>query len=671
MMRKYCVVFLLCFTLFAYLVMPAAAAEVVRPNLEVLPKRDVYTDIAVALQDIPGATMDQYRKDESKTAPEFITAVEYGCNGSKENSGNYGLYVYVYNPSGKEIVSYRSTITLATSFSVQAETDIFSASVLDWKPMGLVTKSVSNKEGYEGTLYKFRVNMDYPEKMTQGKHRRYDIADVTLYYADGTKYAVDVGNALNCSDYANESTYTAEWKDIDTLELQVTPVVYRHMTDSTVNTQVNSVYFRVPEKYWQQVNGKDVYDLVEIKATWQQKRTTPVLVTIDQALYKEYLEREVIGKNISDISLRPERSLYCDLVYDKPFGSDTGTWWANGWYFNPYDNDVYHVDVSHRQNELQALYWMFYKTVDADKGLKGAKVTAQEVLDYYKNCSAEQRAAMLKDLEESDKNYDTRNGTIIKSSQIINLKGREVSGFQQWLEKRAGMTFTYNDITDVSYIQVVPEEQWDTLKVLPNGVLSQEYLISVEEIEGFREKMDEMAQYNKDNPLEKDRMVILHFSVTDYETHKTAIGTNATFGGRDGYPGQAYMAVEDVFLDFKIINMTYESDVARYTVPTVMTPMDIMPGLDPSPDIGDKVSFLWGSGKDKSWFDRLADWLDSMKEQLGRVVAIVLGLVLLVVCWPLITAVLRFLASILRGVGRGANRLMDAAKRRKNKHKKE
>lgn len=663
MMRKYCAVFLLCFTLFAYLVMPTAAAEVVRPNLEVLPKRDVYTDIAVALQDIPGVTMDQYRKDESKTAPEFITAVEYGYNGSKENSGNYGLYVYVYNPSGKEIVAGKSTITLATSFSAQAETDIFSASVLDWKPMQLLTKSVSNKEGYEGTLYKFRVNMEYPEKMTQGKHRRYEIADVTLYYADGTKHAVKVGNALNCSDYANESTYTAEWKDIDTLDLEVTPVVYRHMTDSTVNTQVNSVYFRVPDKYWQQVNGEDVYDLVEIKATWQQKRTTPILVTNDAPLYNEYDSMNVIGAYLYKMATKPERSLYVD-VFGLPNDS---TLHVRKWVYNPNDRDDFRAEKG--CNEILALYWMFYKDVG---DLKEAKVTAEEVRSYYESCSAEQRAAMLKDLEESDKNYDTRNGAIIKADQLLNFKGREASDFQKWFEKWSGQTFTYDDVTDVSRIQVLTDEDWAEKKDLETEILSKAYLISEEEIGGFKEAMDKMVEDNKSNPLKKERMVILHFSVTDYETYRTVVSTEGgPFGARKFVAGNiAYMAVEDVFLDFKIIYLTYESDVDRYTVPTVMTPMDIMPGIEPSPDLADDVWTILNRDAQSFW-DKLEAWLEEMKEQLGRVVAIVLGLVLLVVCWPLITAVLRFLASILRGVGRGANRLMDAAKRRKNKHKKE
>ena len=130
------------------------------------------------------------------------------------------------------------------------------------------------------------------------------------------------------------------------------------------------------------------------------------------------------------------------------------------------------------------------------------------------------------------------------------------------------------------------------------------------------------------------------------------------------------MASEDVFLDFDIIYMAFTSDVGdRLVVPTVMSPIDIISDVTP-PAMADKVSVIIGREMQSRW-DKLKAWLEEMKEQFGRVVAIVLGLVLLAVCWPLITAVLRFLASILRGVGRGANRLMDAAKRRRNKHKKE
>ena len=126
------------------------------------------------------------------------------------------------------------------------------------------------------------------------------------------------------------------------------------------------------------------------------------------------------------------------------------------------------------------------------------------------------------------------------------------------------------------------------------------------------------------------------------------------------------MASEDVFLGFDIIYMAFTSEAGdRLVVPTVMSPIDIISGVEPYA-MADNISVIFGNAAKSFW-----DKLDELFGEFKKVLAVVLGLVLLVVCWPLITAVLRFLASILRGVGRGANRLMDAAKRRRNKHKKE
>ena len=660
MMKRAIVCALSCVMLVLYLACPLLAAEVVRPNAVAFTDSNAYADILAGSNGNTEA-MQKYLKNDTKTEPEFVTAAEYGYYGAKDNSANYRLYVYIYNPSGTALPATGNTITLATKFSDQAKTDITAAGAMSYATFKLqaAAPQTANPDEYKNTLYKYYVDLhaywtgnDAARKvdgMIVGNYRRYDISKVTI-----NGVAVTVGNSLICEGLASENK-TPVWKGIQTERLEVTPAVYRHMTDSNVNTQVNSVYFTVPDKYWAQRDGKDIYDLTEIKADWIEKRTTPMLVTIDKALNDEYVSKGVIGKNISDINPRPERSFYVGAYTDH---QKDDTYFATERYFNPNEKDP----IIRLSGCLQIfeLYWMFYQKVD---NLKDAKVTSAEMKAWYDE-HPEWHDKMLQELNASDKNYSTRYGATITADRLINIPGRDVPGIVQWWENFLGYGYDYSSISDVSPIQCLTEEDWAELKGLSDDVLSKKYLISEDEVAGFREKMDEMIEKNK--VKEKCRMVVFHFAVSDYEAYDTYVFTNGGIMPRAVYTDIAYVAQEHVFLNFDIIYMAFTSEAGdRLVVPTVMSPIDIISGVEPYA-MADNISVIFGNAAKSFW-----DKLDELFGEFKKVLAVVLGLVLLVVCWPLITAVLRFLASILRGVGRGANRLMDVAKRRRNKHKKE
>lgn len=667
-MKRICTLILLSVMLALYLASPLLAADtahVVRPNTVAYVNSSAYQDILRGLGDDPGK-MEQYKASDKKTAPEFITAAEYGFYGKRDNSANYRLYIYIYNPSGTELSATGNTITLATRFSDQAKTDIASAGALAYKTFALTPAEVTEtdetgetkkpSDDYKTTLYKYYVDLhrlwenagNGVGNMISGNSRRYDISMVTI-----GGQAINVANSLICTGLLGDPDYAMTWKDIHTLGLDVTPVVYRHMTDGEHNTQVNSVYFTVPEKYWQE----NAYELTEIMANWREKRTTPILVTNDAALNDEYVSKGVLGKNVADLDV--ERSVYAGIKGIQ--NSDRVR--VTSWVFNGKENDrvVRNKDVL----VLTALYWMFYKN---ETDLKDVKVTSAEMLEWY-NTHPDWQDKMLTD-DITNVNLNNRNGALFKKDDSISIAGRSVDGFQQWWENLLGMKYNYNNITDISSIQCITEEEWANVAALTDETMSQTYLISEDELGGFREAMKKMVADNKTG--DKRRMVVFHFAVTDYATYKCVVGAGyGPWDDRNNYHNIAYAAAEDVFLDFQIIYMTFSNDTSRLVVPTVMSPIDIIPGVDPPPDMADNIMTIWNDAV-QSWWKKLQAWFEGAKEQAGRVLAIILGLVLIAVCWPLITAALRVVASVIRGIGRGANHLLDAAKRRNtNKHKKE
>ena len=666
-MKRICTIMLLTVVLALYLASPLLAADtahVVRPNTVAYVNSSAYADILRGLGDDPGR-MEQYKVSDSKTAPEFITAAEYGFYGKRDNSASYRLYIYIYNPSGTELPAGGNTITLATKFSDQAKTDIASAGAMAYKTFPLTPAEVTEaaetekpSDDYKTTLYKYYVDLrklwenqvNGVGNMISGNSRRYDISMVTI-----GGQAINVANSLICTGLSGDPDYTTAWKDIQTLGLEVTPVVYRHMTEGEHNTQVNSVYFTVPEKYWQE----NAYELTEIMANWREKRTTPILVTNDAALHDEYVSKGVLGKSVADMSADIERSVFARVF---AYSGD-GRAVVSGWGFNRKVND--YLEYRNGGYDLPALYWMFYKS---ETNLKDVKVTAGEMLEWYNTHSDWQDKMLTDDITNVNKAH--KNGALIKKDDSISIAGRSASGFQQWWENLLGMKYNYNNITDISSIQCVTAGEWVALRGLSNADLSSKYLISEDEIDAFRDAVDDMVTaYGQGD---KRRMVVFHFAVSDYETYNCVVYTDGGFlGSRKFHDTIAYAAAEDVFLDFQIIYMTFSNDTSRLVVPTVMSSIDIIPGVDPPPDMADNIMTVWNDAV-QSWWEKMQAWFAGAKEQLGRVLAIILGLVLIAVCWPLITAVLRVVASVIRGIGRGANHLLDAAKRRNtNKHKKE
>ena len=247
--------------------------------------------------------------------------MEY-CYSYKTNlQDHYGLYLYVYNPNGYELIedSEANKVQMAVSWRTETQDGQTVTVADDYEKFGLkyCSKSVYKEE--EGALYKFRIidhvsEHDGNSILTRVNKdaRRYDISGIELHIK-GQDNAVDstVGGTFTFTGYMSgyglsgaESTLECKVTELETVRLKVESTVYRDDGSSLGKdhqNQLTSVYFAVDnsviEKYGDWKN--ETLGLQKVKAEWWEYKTQPIIVTSDSDMYATL--KPYIGKDISKL----------------------------------------------------------------------------------------------------------------------------------------------------------------------------------------------------------------------------------------------------------------------------------------------------------------------------------------------------------------------------------
>ena len=222
--------FLLCMTLclvFVFTAIPFAAfgASV---DAKLIDSSDVYEDLKNM-----GIDPTKYPKDIEAKYIRMLHFIEYGYDYGGDQR-DYGLYVYVYNPSGQEIdlASNRNYIQIQTrtEFGDQG----------GWRKMQLEKCSESLRQGYEHVFYKFKIKdaSDLLEGLNRAQ-RLYEISGIELRYKNSS-YDLD-SKVAACYEYNGYMPYhginpTAQSSlrhfvnDIFTLELDLRAATWKTKT---------------------------------------------------------------------------------------------------------------------------------------------------------------------------------------------------------------------------------------------------------------------------------------------------------------------------------------------------------------------------------------------------------------------------------------------------------
>lgn len=541
-----------------------------------------YTKVEDDLKDVD---LSLYPIDAAGS-PAIASFVEYCYTPNVLKSGNYALYLYVYNPSQKEF-SLRAgahQINIATKYGDDGKPAEYK--LLSLKLCGHTT------EKYDKLIYKFRVEhveeifanaKAYEEKYG---YRRYDVSNLLLYELGASAAEKStVGREYKYTGYAKgyseesatKSTLKCEYEKAEVYDAQVFHTNYRMESEYKDYTrhEVNAVYFSVPDEYI-----TDYGNLQGIRAQWYEYKTAPIFVTEDAGAYEalsKYIGEEIGTKNetlrwsvyTNELQAVGGAIVSMDIGYNLPQYSDEEIdLWVRkvipkmSWLFSTggVDSETYSVSAS----DIEA-----WARGYAEKYNKEPDILGRYSSELFAESIDEDRIELLE-------NPETKSGLIVRdfdANDEFNMLGYDDThnGWQRfwhyfgnWNADTDGIA--YNPIREITESDLTADKT----------TACKNLLINETEYDGF--KVFCQTEIEKGN-----HPFVFRFAQTDYYSrgvmYRDLDGTVPVLSTKFGY-----LAEETVFLDFTMIHLKFVKGETETIIPVAMNPIDIWNAIDPPVD---------------------------------------------------------------------------------------
>ncbi len=533
--------------------------------------QNVWDDLQGASIDGEKLDLNLYNFDEHKNV-QIISFVEFCYSFYAENQGDYGLYVYVYNPRGCDFT--KNTLLNKIALRVDAGLSI--------KP-NLQFLNRSNKTGYEGLFYKFKVALTDEQRTeildaVNSLARVYEVSGIELYSEGTNATEYKVANKYTYTGYAKgygevgavNDTLNCHCEDNQiTLSLDVHPTYYRPEGTNGKNNYTQdmlySVYFSIPNKILNKFGG-----LSAVHAQWLNATTAPIFVTENEELYNGILP--YIGKTLGE---------HKDIRSEMPYGftSDIAT-------YNTYGNTG---DLIHQLN-----YIFFADKNMSDDSPFGSKfvLSSEDLTNWLTAYTGKYGGELVQgkysralfdkvDTEftevykRADDKYTLTNEKLTQTfwEWLFGAQGTQVVGSETFkninaIHEVVSVDFEGNEKTICKNLYIT-EADYEDFKEYYDSAVKADKTVFLFRYYQADYMCDESEGYKYDNSPWQPEM----YSVIDRKE---------------------YVAKEVVNLDFDIIDVTCSQGAVETVITCVMSPIDIVHELTPPPNTrGDGNGTPW------------------------------------------------------------------------------
>lgn len=520
----------------------------------------------------------------------IVEFIEYCYADNVFKQGNYGLYLYVYNPDRIDfsVKTGANTVNMAVGYDGDGNPNAYENRALQY--VGKTT------EDNEGLLYKFKVAETKDILITQKEYnrtygeRRYDIAGVQLrtmgealaedHAVGGTWHYTGFAKGYGDDDAA-ESTLECEQTDLETVELNVHHTFWlpEGFNDPEVHTQdqLNTVYFAVPKRL------KDLYGtLCRVQAEWYEYRTKPVFVMGDSAVY-EHLKNYV--GHVSDTKY--DENIKYGMVANFHFSGPHDAYPMGDYIYNAMGMSAYET--------IEWLYELQY-LFPASGSAGDEVVTSEELLEYIRERSLSETDLLLgryaSCLFTDDVGEGRKPGSEGKTE--VNIWGDETFDLTSTVISQSFWQSIFGGHTQTTTlydgIKAIHEVTAEDMRGSAQDV-SQRLFVDAGDYAELKGVYDEAVTVDPTDPDDEEKIVYLfRFSVTDtYSAQVTYFEKDPLHTRKNN----AYMAMQNVFLDFDIISLTYERNGEYTVIPAVADPIDIFADVTPPPDFEEDGLAWW------------------------------------------------------------------------------
>lgn len=605
---------------------------------------DVMDDLnGSALNGVPFDVAD-YPYDKNGEL-QVLGFVEY-CYSEYENlRGNYGLYIYIYNPALLDIATGTGSnrIEMATEYSEDGTPTAYNKFALQFCGVsdGVEANRFWKFKIADSAYFLDKVNVNARSYYVSGVEIQPYGSDNASEIAIATQY-VFTGFAKGYSQESEDkSTLKGSAEMMETIEINGLldrQTVYRTDMSNpniTSHNQVNGVYFALDDELVERY-GK----LQRIKAEWWEYRTTPIVVTNNQDIANAIDEWIGILMGTYNSSLS--------------YGISTGYYYHS----NPGFTSVVNYSWTYNMNlnKSGTIYTTGYVSDEICETLAWILYENASSLDNNYNVDSSKLVEFMEAYDDRYPNRVINDDGVKYNSDLFSTNvgdgrkaGHNVYEFDAEDDELEFKVFDPDDHTYTSWerlmaafgwsaesstalagqspILLIDKSNYYTMFAGSSKEISDRLLISETEINKFKDYCEKEILKNGNT------VVHFRFACTQYDAAEAEIWND---NGRGGMVDcDAFMAQQNVFLNFDIISLTFNDDGEYRVLPVISDPIDIVSGLTGPqfPDeepleeiIGDVAGFF---NKIADWFKGVGEWFKDNWKWIVIGVAGVIGLVIL------------------------------------------
>ncbi len=550
---------------------------------------------------------------DTKKDTQVLSFLEYSYSFYESLQGNFGLYVYVYNPQGLKFVANSSLHSI--SFKIGEDKS---------EPYSKYPLSVLNfsQDDYYGLFYKLKVVLTEEEKQDilsklNSTERVYSVSEIELIEEGQTNAtSVPAEGIYKFSGYMSgfgsnssaKNTLKCMTEQMETLSLKPHTTTYRPEGTNGKNdyTQdsLHSVYFAVPNSFIEKYG-----EMTAVHATWLNAVLAPALVTGNQAAYTAITN--VLG--VENASLN-----YAYIGnYEKGLGQ-SGQVVTNKGDIAYLPDDFWLADLEQYEKEISTLYMLFNSGIGEDSAdnytVQGEDIYAKlkdSAIKYGGNLVNGKYAACVFDSVDSEFTEVNiyRDNEYSLTSEVLGAS---------WWDKLWGNTYV-STFDGIKAIYAVSDADF-------TGNIEKDcnnLYIGSQDYTNFK-LYYESCKTNS-------TVYLFRYQVSDYDAQEaTLFGTTTLWGSTmwEEKDTNAYFFQETVNLDFDIINVTFSAGEKETIIPVVMSPIEHISGG--TPPVYTK--------SDSDWLAEVLTWIVTM------ILCALLVMGLVIVCPGIISLIVKGIA---------------------------
>ena len=590
--------------IFALILIFSVSAIAIAANT-VVPKNIATSDIMDDLKAMEAYDTNRYNKDETVDYCEILELIEFGYD-ANGNTREYGLYLYIYNPSGRAIETgsaYKNRVQLRAA----PVKETVAGGDTAWNKYALKYLDKSS----DNLFYKFKIDVPNSFMRIPDKNMRvYEISDVELFFENENKIRsvgasgkwMYIGYQEYHAEGSKNETSTLSWESdvLMTLDLDLNPATWKtetHEKGTGWAYELSSVYFNVPDKIIEDYGDPDdvTKGLVRVQGTYDNYFISGLSVK-NKNTYDMLLPYEGISLNDSTpfaFNTYPYETSSAVYLYEAfcMFGYNAGNFfhyypvWPSAYLFN---YQILNYGNLFRGNLFGMTSSEYEKAITSR--LEGGTL-------YSSKGSYSEGV-----LDVSADDGDIADAIITYSDKYGSY------GFWDWV-----LGDSYYPDEHYGGISPIVAVDKDYVYIWDNETCGEKYFIGENDVDYFCDFVE--------NSKDSETTFIIRFAVTDYYCDDIYICHENSSLGVDYNNGNYYFR-DEIFLDFDILSLTWKNkNGVRTVIPVKATSINIVGNVTPPHEDNDN----FGKNDDPGLWDCLTSIADLRWQVLmiGFVVIIV------------------------------------------------